>query len=151
MNTKDKRQNLSTKLAYIAGFVDGEGCIRIKKSNQSGNSYYITFQVTNTDEEPLELMQEVFCCGKVYFQEKGTNKIVWQYYATCNDAVDICKALIGFSKTKKTQMELAIIFHDNQHKLNPNEKLSLYKEMKQLKIIGNIHENKELLNESLGT
>lgn len=55
---KDNRQNLTTKLAYIAGFVDGEGCIRIKKSytKPKSNCFYITFQVTNSDKSPLELI-----------------------------------------------------------------------------------------------
>lgn len=41
---KDNRQNLTTKLAYIAGFIDGEGCVRIKKSGQSGIFFQILFR-----------------------------------------------------------------------------------------------------------
>ncbi len=135
MSMKDKRQKLSTKLAYIAGFVDGEGCVRIKKSNQSGNSYYITFQVTNSDEIPLNLIKEIFGFGKVYFQEKAKNKVIWQYYATCNDAVDICRTLVGYSITKKEQMKLAIKFHDQQKYMIKGAKELYYKRMRELKLI----------------
>jgi len=130
----DRRRKINTKLAYMAGFIDGEGCVRIKKSNQSGNSYYITLQVTNTDREPLQLIKEVFG-GKVYFQEKGTNKKVWQYYATCNDAVDICRTLLGYSYTKYDQMALAIKFHDGISKWTPKMKKKMYLKMKELKKI----------------
>ena len=65
----NKKYKITTKLAYIAGFVDGEGCIRIKKSNQSGNSYYVTFQVTNSSKKPLELIKSIFG-GRVFLEEK---------------------------------------------------------------------------------
>jgi hypothetical protein len=144
---KDNRQNLTTKLAYIAGFIDGEGCIRIKKSNQSSNSYYITLQVTNSDPKPLELIKKYFE-GKVYFQEKTKNKVIWQYYVTCNEAVDALRTLVGFLITKKPQADAAIYFHDNQAFMTPEEKKSNYqivRDMKKQTIIGNIYENPELL------
>ena len=126
----DKRRSLTTKLAYIAGFVDGEGCVRIKKGTAS---YYVTFQVTNTDRKPLQMIKKIFG-GKVYFQEKGTNKTVWQYYATCNEAVDICRTLIGFSTTKKKQMELAIKYHDNKEGWSKTKRNNAYKKIRELKL-----------------
>lgn len=138
----DKRNHLTTKLSYIAGFVDGEGCVRIKKSNQSGSSYYITFQVTNSDKQPLELIKSIFG-GKVFFQEKGKNKIIWQYYATCSEAVDILKTLCGFLISKKEQAEYAIWFHENKGTLSSDEKLIAHNKISQMK--KNIYENPELL------
>lgn len=139
----DKRHHITTKLAYIAGFVDGEGCIRIKKSNQSGNSYYLTFHVTNSDKEPLELIQDIFG-GKVFFQEKAKNKIIWQYYTTCNDAADILRTLSGFLIGKKEQAEFAINFHDNKHNMTGEEKLIAHNKISEMK--RNIYQNPELLN-----
>lgn len=140
----DKRQHLTTKLSYIAGFIDGEGCIRIKKSNQSGNSYYITLQITNSDPKPLNLIKEIFG-GKVFFQEKkNTGTTIWQYYITCSEANDALKTLVGFLITKKKQAELAIIFHENKDKLSPSGKDLAYRRMRDLKK-GNIYENGELL------
>lgn len=128
----DKRQHITTKLAYIAGFVDGEGCIRIKKSNQSGDSYYLTFQVTNSDRGPLKLIQEVFG-GKVFFQEKAKNKIIWQYYASCNDAADILRTLTGYLIGKKEQAQFAINFHDNKQKMTAAEKLIAHNRISEMK------------------
>lgn len=138
----DKRQHLTTRLAYIAGFVDGEGCIRIKKSSQSGNSYYLTFQVTNTDKGPLELIKQIFG-GKVFFQEKGKNKVVWQYYATCSEAADTLRVLEGFLISKKEQAGFAIQFHDNKENMTRLEKEAAHDKMRQMK--KDIYESPELL------
>ena len=140
---KDNRRNLTTWLAYIAGFIDGEGCIRIKKSNQSGNSYYVTLQVTNSDPNPLNKIKEIFK-GKVYRQEiSSTGKTIWQYYSTCAEAVDTLRVLVGFLITKKTQAQLAIKYQDEQGELDAEHKHALYWEMRELKKY--IHEDKDLL------
>lgn len=128
----DKRNNLTTRLAYIAGFIDGEGCVRIKKSNKNGHSYYLTVQVTNTDKLPLLLIQSVFG-GKVYFQEKGKNKVIWQYYITCSEAADLLRTLSGFLISKKPQAELAISFHDQKERMTNEEKLISYERIAQMK------------------
>lgn len=139
----DKRNHLTTRLAYIAGFIDGEGCIRLKEANKGKSSYYVTMQVTNTDKEPLELIKSVFG-GKVYFQEKGPNKIVWQYYITCSEAVDALRTLSGFLLSKKSQAELAIWFHDNKGTLTSAEKTTAYEKMRQIKK-DIVNQNPELL------
>lgn len=138
----DKRNNLTTRLAYIAGFIDGEGCIRIKKSNKSGNSYYLTVQVTNCDKQPLLLIQSVFG-GKVYFQEKGVNKVIWQYYITCSEAADLLKTLSGFLISKKPQAELAIEFHDGKEGMDKDQRRMSYERISQMK--KEVYEHPELL------
>lgn len=143
----DNRRNITTKLAYIAGFIDGEGCIRIKKSNQSGNSYYVTLQVTNTDKRPLMTIKDIFK-GKVFFQEKKPlGKIIWQYYSATSEAVDTLRVLVGFLVSKKKQAELAIKFHDTQKNLTGKQKLKMHDRMRDMKmeVIGNIYESPELL------
>ena len=55
---------------YIAGFVDGEGCIRIKKANVQKNSFYLTLQVTNSNRKCLQIIRDCFG-GKIYKQELG--------------------------------------------------------------------------------
>jgi len=138
----DKRNHLTTKLAYIAGFIDGEGCIRIKKSNQSGNSYYITLHVTNSEKKSLELIKSIFG-GKIFYQEKSTHKIIWQYYSTCSEACDTLKTILGFLISKKEQAQYAIWFHENKDTLTIEDKLNAYNKISQMK--KHIYENSELL------
>ena len=147
---KDNRRNLTTQMAYIAGFIDGEGCIRLKQSDRKGQRFYVTMHVTNADKKPLEKIQDIFG-GKIYFQEKSKNKIIWQYYITCAEAADTLRALVGFLITKKSQAELAIYYQDNQDSLSGDEKHTLYVKMREMKKEINrghhIHENPELLED----
>ena len=137
------KHTVTTSIAYIAGFFDGEGCIRIKKSNQGGNSYYITANITNTNRQNLEFVQNIFG-GQIREQEKGTNKTIYQYYLSASEAVDMLKVLLSFLIEKRTQAELAIQFHEYKEGLTPQQKAEYYDKMRSLKVIGNIYENPEL-------
>jgi len=145
MNLKIKKgkRTVTTDIAYIAGFLDGEGCIRIKKANQGGNSYYVWVAITNSYKPTLDFVQSVFG-GQVRQAEKTVNKIVYHYLITASEAVDMLKTILGFLRDKKKQAELAIIFHDNKDRLSPSGKDLAYRRMKDLKK-GNIYENPELL------
>ncbi len=143
MKIKDGRTTITSKIAYIAGFFDGEGCVRIKKSNQSGNSYYIWVAITNTNFSILEFVQEFFG-GKINRVKRGKGKIIYHYLITSDEACDFLKTLLYFLKEKKEQAMLAIWFHENKVNLTANQKEDKYKKMRELKI-GNIYENPELL------
>ncbi len=54
------KQTITNDVAYIAGFFDGEGCVRIKRANQGGNSYYITATITNSNKAILEYIKDIF-------------------------------------------------------------------------------------------
>lgn len=144
MKVKNGRNTVTNDIAYIAGFFDGEGCIRIKQANQGGNSFYIWVAITNSNKEILEWVASLFG-GVVRRAESGVNKIIYHYNISSSEAVEMLKVLNIFLREKKTQAELAIWFHDNKEYLTPNEKLAAYSKMKGLKIIGNIYENPELL------
>jgi len=135
MNIKIKkgRNTITTDIAYIAGFFDGEGCIRIKKANQGGNSYYIWVAITNSNKGILDFVKGMFG-GQVRKAEKTTNKIVYHYLITSSEAVDMLKICLAFLKEKGTQAELAIYFHENKEKLEPEQKKELYEQMRKLKL-----------------
>jgi len=60
MKIKNGRKTITTKIAYIAGFFDGEGCVRIKKANQYGNSYYVWVAITNSNKNILNNISDLF-------------------------------------------------------------------------------------------
>jgi len=130
-------------IAYIAGFFDGEGCVRIKKASQGGNSYYIWVAITNSNKAILDFVMNIFG-GSVRQAEKTVNKTVYHYLITSSEAIDMLKVLLSFLREKKQQAELAIFFHENKEKLNSKSKEKYYNEMKRLKK-HNIYENPELL------
>lgn len=129
---KSGKQTVTNDVAYIAGFFDGEGCVRIKRANQGGNSYYVTATITNSNKEILEYIKDIFG-GKVRKAEKKANKTIYHYELSSSEAVDMLKILIGFLREKRTQAELAIKFHENKSKLNPLEKLADHDFMRLLK------------------
>lgn len=141
------RNTITTEIAYIAGFFDGEGCVRIKKANQGGNSYYLIAHITNTNPVILKKVQDLFG-GNTRLQEKGRNKPIYNWYITSSEANDFLKTLQPFLIEKKSQAELGIKFHENKEKMTPKEKEKSYQKMRDMKleIIGNIYENKELLS-----
>ena len=142
------RNTITTEIAYIAGFFDGEGCVRIKRANQGGNSYYLIAHITNTNPIILKKVQELFG-GNTRLQEKGRNKPVYNWYITSSEANDFLKTLQPFLIEKKSQAELGINFHENKEKMTPKDKEKNYKKMMSMKmeIIGNIYENPNLLKQ----
>ena len=48
------------KLAYIAGFVDGEGCFGIGKQPKSENYSVAVLTIVQNDIKPLEFNQTIY-------------------------------------------------------------------------------------------
>lgn len=126
------RNTITTDIAYIAGFFDGEGCIRIKRASQGGNSYYIWVAITNSNKEILNLVVGIFG-GTVRQAERTVNKVIYHYLITSSEAVDMLRVLLSFLKEKRRQAELAILFHQSKEQLSREEKQNYYKEMSDLK------------------
>jgi len=83
MQNKEKQLNLieydipNEKLAYLAGIIDGEGCIHINTRDNQAYSYQLS--ITSTDLILLDWIKEIFG-GKIYGPFKGkSNK---QYFYT---------------------------------------------------------------------
>lgn len=136
------RNTITTDIAYIAGFFDGEGCIRIKRASQGGNSYYIWVAITNSNKEMLDFVVDIFG-GTVRQAEKTVNKIIYHYLITSSEAVDMLKILSAFLKEKRQQAKFAIFFHEHKEHLLPESKEKCYQQMRDMK--RGIYENKELL------
>jgi hypothetical protein len=129
IKVKQGRHTITTKIAYIAGFFDGEGCIRIKKTK---NSYYLWVAITNSNKVILEEVKEMFG-GQVRQAEKTVNKIVYHYLITCAEADDMLKVLIPFIKEKLPQALVATNFHKHKGKLTLEEKEDCYQTLIKLK------------------
>lgn len=51
---------MSTELAYLAGFLDGEGNIRIARNSKNAKGYYLRISATQVSVAPLALLQSRF-------------------------------------------------------------------------------------------
>jgi hypothetical protein len=121
------------KLAWAAGFLDGEGCIHIAKCKRAGNlsqTYRLGVSVTQNDREALVYFQEaVGISAPIYATKRAANHRRQCY--TLNYTGHAAKALLSkikkYLKRKKKEAEVALEFWvngfigkpGNGRKLNP--------------------------------
>ena len=93
--------------AYIAGFIDGEGCIslawRLKK--------YTTpiIQVANTNQDILVYLKTIFGGSLIDRQEKRINRKPSFAWVVCGQkAINVIRQIYPFLKLKKNQAEILL-------------------------------------------
>jgi hypothetical protein len=105
-----------TEKAYLAGLIDGEGCITIikcKPARRAANpSYSLQTFINNTDERMLRYCKEVTGAGSISFNpvslRKPTWKNLWNWNLRKQDTIDFLIQILPYLITKKRQAELAI-------------------------------------------
>ena len=104
-----------TGLAYLAGILDGEGCVHIAK--ERGNNaprYKLAVQVSMVDKTPPALAYSAFG-GYLRLRDRNKKwKPLWEWQIKSGDAIACLKALLPYLRTKKTEAELAIKFWDEK-------------------------------------
>jgi hypothetical protein len=103
-----------TELSYLAGIVDGEGCISIATSNRS--YHVLRLGVGNTSLIPLEMLQSAF--GGPIYDRKPVSKLdgsglrKQQYYWLLQNAAAAraLSRLIPHLRIKLTQAQIALEF-----------------------------------------
>ena len=108
------RHDLAT-VAYIAGFVDGEGHIAIEKTmpgkglQRIVNPHFgVRITVANTDLTTLEWIHSLWG-GKVYVQKKMGLRPVYSWMITNRQVVtEFLSTILPHLRTKKDQAELVL-------------------------------------------
>ena len=125
-------------LAYLAGIIDGEGCIRIRRRRRGSYwCYYSYIRVAMTNQSVLMLLQ-YHLGGYVGKQTKLPSHRKEQYYwgIECRAAIIALQKLLPYLKIKKAEAELAIKFNAAMKpyskprgvaSLNPSEREELEK------------------------
>jgi len=96
--------------SYIAGLVDGEGCITISKRPYKGG-YQLVFRVAMYDKEPLDFIADTFG-GSVNYPNRKDGKPIWCYTATGDLALEIMKTLQPYLLVKDKEAQVAITFQE---------------------------------------
>src|SRR3989304_9522694 len=103
----------NTELAYLAGFFDGEGCIRIICVKDRGYLYgnhRLWIQVTNTN--PI-IMDKFHNLGWYITERKNLKKHwkrCWVGVLKDNKALDFLQSIFPFLIVKRDEAQLAIDF-----------------------------------------
>jgi hypothetical protein len=74
----------NTSLAYIAGILDGEGCITTFVNPKKNNKFNILIRITNTNMDMLKWVWDILKHGSVYLLKKSplafkSNKKAYQW------------------------------------------------------------------------
>ena len=105
-------------LAYIAGFVDGEGCIQFSRCRKR---VFPRVLVVNTDREVLEALQDQFG-GRItpLWGRKENWKPCWQWQITWSRAVRFLVGITPWLRLKLPQAQT--VFAWNAIKIGPGRK-----------------------------
>lgn len=109
--------SLDTTLAYLAGLVDGEGYIGIKKTKPSKAQgrqtpgYTARIQVRMVDEEAIRFLSETL--GGWYYREKTAQvtgrRQLYCYQASDRKAEGVLRSLFPYLRVKKSNARAVLI------------------------------------------
>jgi len=124
-------------LAYIAGIIDGEGCIAIHRS--SGGYFQGRVHINMTDKEVIDLIQSIYPAWMNSYQPRK-GKLQWKWVITCKRAAKFLEDIYEFLRIKKNQATLVLELESRKHYMGHGElskkeckyREELYKKLKEL-------------------
>jgi hypothetical protein len=112
--------NYEQKLAYMAGIVDGEGCIGITRSKSSigRNCYYARLTIHMKDVGAIQIFSDFFNIPIKHSRLGGKN--YYSFYETSKNLLIALTLLLPYLQVKKKQAEIVIKLLQNR-KENPQK------------------------------
>ena len=104
-------------LAYMAGIVDGEGCIAIDRftnKNLPSYCYRLKLRVGNTNRWLIEQLRFSFGGNIKTVKQRGNAKEAWEWYLAGENAAYCLKLLLPYLRIKRPQAELGIKFQSHK-------------------------------------
>ncbi len=104
-----------TDLAYLAGILDGEGCIEILCRKARGwKAVSLTVSICSTDQWICQFLKFTFGGGVYDHNSKngGLNHCAWAWVVNGKQARDCLQLLLPYLHLKRPQAELGIKFQD---------------------------------------
>ncbi len=104
------------QINYLAGFFDGEGCVRINKDSRAEGSYTLFVSISNSNFSILELYQSMFGGNIISLKtEKEHYKKIYQWRVVARKALSFLKMIEFHTIVKKEQIKTAIEFKELQN------------------------------------
>jgi hypothetical protein len=129
------------RLAYAAGFFDGEGTVGIDRFRDHGYASYryrLRVRIPNTNAQVVQWFKDNFG-GSIADQKKSGNRKPQTIWSTSgNNALQFIKMISPYLLVKQPAAKVAIQYQENiqlQSRMSDSERNrreSLYLEMKQL-------------------
>jgi hypothetical protein len=118
------RQMSEVEKAYIAGLMDGEGCIAIVKNSPKGRaisvSYRVTIVMNMTDAGQMDYCQRITGAGYITRHEVNTRpncRDRWQWSLYKDETIELLREIYPYLILKKPQAALALEFVDKLTKV----------------------------------
>src|ERR1035437_2085854 len=102
-------------ISYLAGFMDGEGTITLKRIKRKGLVYhqpYISCAQVIKGIKALDLLKDTFGGSFYTYRQKGMRSDTVQWVVASQKALECAKQLLPYLILKKKQAELLISFYD---------------------------------------
>ncbi|MGH2490440.1 MAG: LAGLIDADG family homing endonuclease, partial [Candidatus Limnocylindria bacterium] len=108
----------ATTLAYLAGVIDGEGCIAIRRTKRSGSMkstrYAAVITVGNTSRGLIESLRAAFSAGCVtYRYPTKTKRGAYLWNVQSHVARDVLRAVYPYLIVKREQATVLMEFVDD--------------------------------------
>lgn len=109
--------NNPIQIAWVAGFFDGEGCVRIKRQRSSGKIYYqLVVDITQSGENmpnTISKLVDLFGGNPLSSKDKRTNyQRRWSWRLVSGKAENFLRAILPYSIGKREQIILGIKFQE---------------------------------------
>lgn len=103
--------------AYMAGFIDGEGCIGIRNGGSRKSIKIIRMHITNTNEEILRYIKDKIGFGSIYCgvaegQYNNRDKARYVYEVSQRQCYAVLKEVLPYLRIKRLQAELVMSIYD---------------------------------------
>ena len=135
-------------LAYIAGIIDGEGCIYVRKVKPGKRYKYIQHSiciaVNNTDKKMIDFLQNNFPAYVRGYKNNNSvhRRKVWVWSIQNKKAEEVLKCILPYLITKKEQAELAIQISETKKYTGVRAKIMLKTFLEAIKL-------REILSEKI--
>lgn len=94
--------------AYLAGFMDGEGCVSVSKTGSRG--YNLRLQLAQNAPCPLFDTLCVIFGGSVRKETSYNGKLHLKWVVFNRQAEEVLKVVMPYLRLKRTQAELGVAF-----------------------------------------
>jgi hypothetical protein len=123
------------KLAYLAGIIDGEGCLWIGKLGNAEKRGYVSehfrgvLKVSITEKELIDWLLESFqgteSCAQKFQPKAQLSRAVYEWVVTGNRLLDLCKQVLPYLVIKKEHCKIMIEFRETYNRAYGNNQLSI--------------------------
>ena len=104
-----------TLLAYVAGIIDGEGCIGLHKNMQYKHpSYTVRVYVGNTNEWLIQFLKIQFGGFITTKKAKDNRNQVWAWELRARKACIFLRLILPYLQMKRANAELALLFQERR-------------------------------------